>query len=119
MLEVFFGGTAPENLTGPIKAFRPTHLIVIDAAEMERPPGCVQVIDPSRVADTGSFCTHSLPLSVLTGYLREALGCQAVIIAIQPASCEFGRPVCRSVARAARRVARAILMWHCSAGSAA
>ncbi len=108
-LAVFLGETAPENLTGPIKSFRPTHLIVVDAADMGQTPGHIQAIDPMRVADVGSCSTHSLPLSVLTGYLRDELACRVLIIAIQPGSCGFGQSPCPAVVSAARRVARHIL----------
>ena len=108
-LAVFLGQTAPENLTGPIKSFRPTHLIVIDAADMGQAPGYIQAIDPMRVADVGSCSTHTLPLNVLTGYLQDALNCRVLIIAIQPRSCEFGQPPCPAVVSAASRAARYIL----------
>jgi hydrogenase 3 maturation protease len=108
-LAVFLGETAPENLTGPIKSFRPTLLIVIDAADMGKTPGRVQVIDPTRVADAGSCSTHSLPLNVLTAYLRDELACRVVIVAIQPGSCGFGQSPCPAVVSAARRVAGHIL----------
>jgi hydrogenase 3 maturation protease len=107
--KVFLGGTAPENLTGPIKAFRPSHVIVIDAAEMGQAPGSVRVIDPQTIADAGSFSTHNLPLNVLTEYLRTALDCRIVIVAIQPARWEWGQSCSPEVSAAAGTVAKGIL----------
>ncbi len=107
-LKVFMGETAPENLTGPIKEFKPTHLIIIDAADMSQPPGHIELIDPEQVADTGSFSTHSLPLNVLTDYLCRTLNCRVLIVAIQPESCKFGRRPSRAIITAARSAARQI-----------
>jgi len=108
-LAVFLGETAPENLTGPIKSYRPTLLIVIDAADMGQAPGYIQAIDPMRVTDSGSGSTHSLPLSILTGYLRDELACRVLIVAIQPGSCGFRESPSPAVVSAAGRVARYII----------
>ena len=45
-LKVFIGDTAPENLTGEIKKFRPTHLVILDAVDMGRRPGTAELIEP-------------------------------------------------------------------------
>lgn len=108
-LKIFLGGTAPENLTGPIKAFRPSHVIVIDAAEMGLAPGSVKVIDPRTIADAGSFSTHNLPLNVLTEYLRTSLDCRITVVAIQPARWEWGQSCSPEVSAAAAAVAGGIL----------
>ena len=44
-LKVFLGETAPENLTGQIKKFKPTHLIVIDAVDFNLEAGALRVVD--------------------------------------------------------------------------
>ncbi|MCX5686330.1 MAG: hydrogenase maturation protease, partial [Candidatus Omnitrophica bacterium] len=38
-LKIFIGGTAPENLTGVIKKFKPSDILIVDALEMNRKPG--------------------------------------------------------------------------------
>ncbi len=35
---IFIGGTAPENVTSEIKRFKPSHLIIVDAADMTGEP---------------------------------------------------------------------------------
>ena len=37
-ITVFLGATAPENLTGEIKKFNPSHLLIIDAADTSSKP---------------------------------------------------------------------------------
>ena len=107
-LKVFIGETAPENLTGPIKEYSPTHLIVLDAADTGNRPGHIELIEPDWIGTGASFSTHSLPVHVLIQYLHAHLKCDIILLGIQPASCEFGLPVSRSVQRAIQRVSEMI-----------
>ena len=59
-LKVFLGETAPENLTGQIKKFKPTHLIVIDAVDFNLETGALRVVDIRTEAGV-SFSTHRAP----------------------------------------------------------
>jgi len=97
-VKVFFGGTAPENFTGSIKAFKATHVIMIDSADMGKKPGEVHLFDPEKIEGV-SFCTHSLPINILAGYLVEFLNCRIIMIGIQPRTIEFGKPVSKEVAK--------------------
>jgi hydrogenase 3 maturation protease len=91
-MEIFLGGTAPENLTGEIKRFHPTHLVIIDAADLEAEPGMVVLMDPDSIGGT-TFCTHSLPLKVMIDYLLESFECHVIILGIQPKSLAVEAPV--------------------------
>ena len=83
------GGSAPENLTGVIRAFKPDFVIVIDAAEIGLAPGEYRLLEPERISGA-TFCTHLLPLPVTLHYLERTCGCQSVYIGIQPTSTEQG-----------------------------
>ncbi len=106
-VRVFIGETAPENLTGEIKKFQPTHLIIIDAAELNKEPGHIEIMEPGTIGGT-SFCTHSLPLKIIIGYLLESFKFQAIIIGIQPKTLTFGAQPTKEVVAAAKRLAEAI-----------
>jgi hydrogenase 3 maturation protease len=105
--KVFFGGTAPENLTGAVKDFKATHVIIIDAADMGKKPGEVHLFDPEKIEGV-SFCTHSLPINILAGYLVEFLSCQIIMIGIQPKTIEFGKPVSKEVAKSIKSAVNVI-----------
>ena len=107
VVKIFMGETTPENLTGEIKRFKPTHLVVMDAADMGEKPGTFGVIGTDQTGGS-SASTHNLPMCVVTDYLQQSVGCEAVIIGIQPQSCEFGEAVSREVAAGAKRAARAL-----------
>jgi hydrogenase 3 maturation protease len=106
-LKAFLGGAAPENLTGQIKTFKPTHILLVDAASLGEKAGAVKVFSPEQTAGV-CFCTHQMPLKILADYLREALSCAVEIIGIQPKSLAFGEKVSREVKRSAEAVAQAI-----------
>jgi hydrogenase 3 maturation protease len=106
-VRVFIGETAPENLTGEIKKFQPTHLIIIDAAELNKEPGHIEIMEPGTIGGT-SFCTHSLPLKIVIGYLLESFKFQAIIIGIQPKTLVFGAQPTKEVVAAAKHIAKAI-----------
>ncbi len=86
------GETAPENYSGSIKRFRPTHLLVVDAADMGQTPGAVFPIDPNDVGGI-SYCTHMLPLKVMLTYLAQETGAKLLLLGIQPKSMEFEAPL--------------------------
>lgn len=82
-IRVFLAGMMPENMTGPVKVFRPNHILLIDAAEMAKPPGAVAALDPETVS-AGLFSTHALPLPVVMDYLKNETGAQVTLLGIQP-----------------------------------
>jgi hydrogenase 3 maturation protease len=105
---VFLGETAPENLTGEIRRFQPTHVVILDAADVGAAPGHIEVIPNDAPTQNPTISTHSLPMKVFTDFLTKSIGCQAVVAGIQPATREFGRPVSAAVKRAAARLAAAL-----------
>ncbi|MFB3892319.1 MAG: hydrogenase 3 maturation endopeptidase HyCI [Phycisphaerae bacterium] len=107
-LRIFRGETAPENLTGEIKAWKPTHLVIIDSADLGLAVGQATLIEPDDIRNARSFSTHGLPVVMIIRYLLEFLACKVTVIGIQPHCLEFGRPVHPDVAAAARRLAEEI-----------
>jgi hydrogenase 3 maturation protease len=87
-VKVFLGQTSPENLTGQIKKFNPTHLIIIDSADFHQKAGAARIIDTGRERGV-SFSTHSLPICIIKDYLYKSIGCETIVIGIQPQSLGF------------------------------
>jgi hydrogenase 3 maturation protease len=108
LVKVFFGETAPENLTGYIKKFQPTHLLVIDSADLGEKPGTIAILDFETIGGA-SFSTHLLPLKIMTDYITQATNCQVIGIGIQPKTLAFGSKPTKSVLASAKEVARAFL----------
>jgi hydrogenase 3 maturation protease len=107
-IEVFMAETAPENLTGQIKEFRPTCLIMLDAVDTASEPGSIRLIDLAEVDPGAGMSTHSPSIKMLTDYLKHFLTCDVLIVGIQPQTLEFGRPPSKPVLKAAKAIADAI-----------
>ena len=88
LLKVFLGETAPENLTGQIKKFKPTHLVVIDAVDFHLETGALRVVDICTEAGV-SFSTHRVPIGIFRDYLYKSIHCETILIGLQPGSTEF------------------------------
>jgi hydrogenase 3 maturation protease len=107
-VKVFFGETAPENLTGEIKRYNPTHLVILDAADTSQEPGTISLITPEMINGI-SFSTHQMPIYVLVDYLKEDLReCCIQIIGIQPKELRFGKPVSKEVKQSVKQVSKAL-----------
>jgi hydrogenase 3 maturation protease len=97
-LLVLDAGPAPENYTGRLRRFAPDLVLLIDAAQMGAPPGAVRWLS-WRSAGGLSASTHSLPCSMLAGYLVADLGCEVAILGIQPDDTTIGGPLTQAVQR--------------------
>lgn len=84
-------GTAPENVTGSLRAFQPQLVVLVDAVDLGQPAGAVQWLTWDAVEGMDAF-THGLPPAVFGNFLRQELGCQVFLIGIQPASLHFDHP---------------------------
>lgn len=85
---VLDGGTVPENFTGVIKKETPSHIILIDAADMEKPPGHVKIIKKDEISQY-NISTHAMPLSFLIKYLEHFTEARIILIGIQPNEMEL------------------------------
>lgn len=85
-------GPVPENATGVLRRFQPTQVLLIDAADLRRAPGAVRLLYPAQLRGL-SASTHSLPLDVLANYLNVELGCEVVMLGVQPQTVGVGAPL--------------------------
>jgi hydrogenase 3 maturation protease len=99
-IKVLFGTTAPENYTGEIKKHLPTHIIIIDAAELGKKPGEVGIIEEADIGGV-SFSTHMLPTRMVIDYLRMFLSSEIITVGIQPERLEFDSKPTETVRKAA------------------
>jgi hydrogenase 3 maturation protease len=86
-VEVLLTSQMPENFTSVVRRMKPSHVVLIDAAEMGRSPGDVAIIDAGKISAT-RVSTHAMPLSVLMDYLKKELKVKVALIGIQPTSSE-------------------------------
>ncbi|PKG32280.1 hydrogenase 3 maturation endopeptidase HyCI [Methanoregula sp.] len=82
-VQVFLAETVPENITGPLRKYRPDHVLFLDAAEMGERPGTIARIEPEQVR-ARLFSTHALPLPVVMEYIERDIGIPVTLLGIQP-----------------------------------
>lgn len=106
-LTVLLGGTAPENLTGQIKKLKPSHLIIVDSADLRAAPGTIRTVGYEEIGGH-SFSTHSAPLKMMIDFLLADISFEPIVIGIQPKTLEFGAPVSPEVLAAVEEVTSAL-----------
>ena len=87
-VHVFLTGTMPENYTGALRTLKPSHVLLLDAADMAMPPGSLGLLHPEKVKGQ-RYSTHAMPLSLVMDYMEKELGAAVVLVGIQP---DPGRP---------------------------
>jgi hydrogenase 3 maturation protease len=107
-IKIFYGGTAPENLTGELRKFEPSHVIMVDSADTSAEPGTISYIDPEIVGGV-SFSTHMMPIKIMIDFLAQDLKCKSVIVGIQPKSIHFGVKPSREVLKSVNEVSSSIM----------
>ena len=97
------GGSAPENVLHHIREMEPRRVLVVDAADMDLPPGSIRRIQSDRMEDPFLITTHTLPLTFLIESLREFVP-QVELLGIQPQVVAFGYPMSDEVRQAVGHV---------------
>ncbi len=111
------GGEVPESATGSIRNFRPTHVLIVDAASAGHPPGTVFFINKKRINED-DITSHRIPLSLLVRYLEESVGCRVILLGIEPGDLTQGKRMSTAVRRAAEAVAESLSGRRAGADSA-
>jgi hydrogenase maturation protease len=83
------------------------HLVIVDACELNRPPGEVALI-PLAKTNYPFFTTHGIPLKLLTSNLLPDV--EASILAIQPGRMGLNEDLSPAVSAAASAILKLIEM---------
>lgn len=101
---VLEGGAVPESTIGPLRKFSAELVVLVDATDFQAEPGSIRWVNQSQISGS-SFSTHSLPLKLLCQFMEQEIGCEVLILGIQPGSVEFGQPLSASCKRSANQIA--------------
>ena len=82
--------TVPESFMDEIAEFKPSHVLLIDAAVMQLKPGDVRLFDAEKVTSFPAISTHMLPLRVFCEYITKMSGAKIALLLIEPCNTEFG-----------------------------
>ena len=98
-------GSVPEAFARPLAEFGAERVILIDAADMQRPPGHVELVTKEQIGGRGiTISTHNMPLSFLMMYLEQETGGKTILLGIQPKSLEFGERLTAEICMVSQKI---------------
>ncbi len=92
--------SVPEAFTGKVEEFKPTHVLLIDAANFRGEPGDTKLITGEQIGGQ-AISTHSLPLNIFISYIEKSLDVSVLLLGIQPYSIRLGEPMSEPLEAAA------------------
>jgi len=96
--------TVPESDLEPIVEFKPTHVLVLDAALLDLKPGSSKLVEPSIIPGV-SVLSHALPLRVFSEFVTSVAGARVGLLVIQPKETDFGEGLTEELRRTAKDLA--------------
>ncbi len=96
--------TVPESYIGKVENHRPTHVLLIDAANFGGRPGDTRLIDSMHIG-MQAVSTHSLPLTIFITYIEKSLGVEVLLLGVQPKAVMFGEEMTPELVEASERIA--------------
>ena len=90
-------GVAPENYLEKIVDIAPQTVIILDAVDLDQPPGTIRIMNAEKIAQ-GGISTHSLSIRMFVDYLNKRLeAIKCFILGIQPLSVALGEGLSEKV----------------------
>jgi len=99
--------TVPESFTSIIKEAKPTHVLMIDAANLNATPGFAKMISIDEI-NGFSLSTHDLPLSLLAKFIVYETKAKVALLGIQPKTLDFGEGLTNELSEASKKIAKII-----------
>lgn len=99
--------SVPEAFTGKVEKFKPTHVLMVDAANFRGEPGETKLITGEQIGGQ-AISTHSLPLNIFITYIEKSLNVDVLLLGIQPMSIGLGEPMTEPLEAAAVSVSNTL-----------
>jgi hydrogenase 3 maturation protease len=100
--------TVPEAFTGKVEKYKPTHVMLIDAANFRGQVGEARLITGAQIGGQ-ALSTHSLPLSLFIRYIEKSIDVPVILLGIQPKTIDFDMPMSREIEEAAVSIADTLI----------
>jgi hydrogenase 3 maturation protease len=101
--------TVPESYIQEIIDFKPSHVLLIDAAIMGLEPGDARLIDPDQLTMFPVYSTHMLPLRIFCETLVKTTDAKIALLLIEPKATEFGEGLTPEIQTAAQKIISTLL----------
>jgi hydrogenase 3 maturation protease len=100
-------GSVPEAFARPLTEFGAERIILVDAADMQKPPGHLELITKDRITGI-ALSTHSMPLSFLMMHLEQETGGHTILLGVQPQNIQFGEGMTPEIQDVAEKLIRTL-----------
>jgi len=100
--------SVPEDFVEPIVEFKPSHILIIDAALLGVEPGFAKLTSSSEISGI-AISTHALPVQIFCSYLKKVTGAEVGLLLIQPENVDFGEGLSPELRRAVDKVVDVLL----------
>ncbi len=101
--------TVPESFIQHIVDFKPSHILLIDAAILDLEPGDSRLVKATQLVDVPAFSTHMLPLRIFCEYLMKMTKAKIALLLIQPKQTDFGEGLTREIEISAKDITRSLI----------
>ena len=98
--------TVPESYMQEIIDFKPSHVLLVDAAILGLKPGETRLVLPEQITDFPAITTHVLPLRIFCGYITKMAEAKIALLLIEPEDTEFGEGLTATVQATAEEVTK-------------
>jgi len=105
--DVFIGETAPESYLLRLIESKYTHVIIIDAAIDDYPPGTIFIVDPDKISE-GIVTSHTIPVTFIIDLLK-ANKIKTLVIGIRPKNTELTDRISTEVEEAVNTLSRILM----------
>jgi hydrogenase 3 maturation protease len=103
--------TVPESFIQQIIDFKPSHVLLIDAAILGLEPGNARLINPDQLTVLPAFSTHMLPLRIFCNCLAKTTDAKIALLLIEPEATDFGEGLTPEIEASARKIVRVLLSF--------
>jgi hydrogenase 3 maturation protease len=107
-LLVFEGHMTPDFFISPACAHKPTHLLIVDAAELGESPGTWRFLSNDEINE-GLFTTHAIPATEIAAEIQRRCGAKVAFIGIQPKIRDISLSISKECKKTADEVVKIIL----------
>jgi len=101
--------TVPESYIQQIIDFKPSHVLLVDAAVMGLEPGECRLVKPEHLKVFPAISTHMLPLRVFCEYLANTTEAQIALLLVEPKDTDFGEGLSQEVETAEHKIVNLLL----------
>jgi hydrogenase 3 maturation protease len=101
--------TVPESYMQDIVDFKPSHVLLVDAAILGLKPGETRLVFPEQISDFPAITTHVLPLRIFCEYITKMSEAKIALLLIEPEDTEFGEGLTSPVQDTAEKLAKQLI----------